>query len=92
MMDEKRRQKIIDELQDRIGLEEVPGYAMTRKELKKALGIGDVSLDNALAEVEAEGRLNKAKTYRSNIAGHPYLVEVFWFDDEKNTLHSQSDN
>ena len=86
-MDEERRQKIMNEIQDRLGIEEVPTHAMTRKELKKALGIGDISLDKAFDEVDAEGRLNKAKTYRPNISGHHYLVEVFWFDDEENTLH-----
>ncbi len=88
MIDEERRQKIVDEIQDRLGIEEVPAHAMTRKELKKALGIGDISLDKALAEVDAEGRLNKATTYRPNVRGRSYPVEVFWFDDEENTLHS----
>ena len=87
MIDEERRQKIVEEIQDRLGIEEVPAHAMTRKELKKTLGIGDTSLDKAFAEVEAEGRLNRAKTYRPNVSGHPYMVEVFWFDDEENTLH-----
>ena len=91
MMDEDRRQKIIDEIQGRLGIEDVPAHAMTRKELKKVLGIGDVSLDNAFAEIDAEGRLNSAKTYRENIANHRYLVEVFWFDDEPNTLHSSGE-
>jgi hypothetical protein len=60
---------------------------MTRRELKKMLGIGDVALDRALDEVNAEGRLNKAWTYRRNINGRPYKVEVIWFDDEINDLH-----
>ncbi len=87
MIDEERRQRIVDEIQDRLGIEEVPAHAMTRRELKKALRIGDISLDKALAEVADEGRLNKAKTYRPNSVGRSYPVEVFWFDDEPNTLH-----
>lgn len=91
MIDEERRQKIIEEIQDRLGLEEVPAHAMTRRELKKTLGIGDVSLDKALSEVADEGRLNRAWTYRLNINKRPYKVEVFWFDDEISDLHKRRD-
>jgi hypothetical protein len=75
-MDEERRLKIVHEIEDRLGIEEVPAHAMTRRELKKMLGIGDVALDRALDEVNAEGRLNKAWTYKRNINGRPYKVEV----------------
>lgn len=88
MIDEERRQKIIDEIQDRIGIEDgVPAHAMSKAELRKSLGIGEHALRKALGDIEREGRLNSAKTYRRKISGHKYLVEVFWFDDEPNTLH-----
>ena len=87
MIDEDRRQKIIDEIQNRLGIEEVPAHAMSKKELRKSMGIGEHALDVALKEIEREGRLNSAKTYRLNVTGNKYLVEVFWFDDEPNTLH-----
>ncbi len=87
MTDEERRQKIIDELQDRIGLEDVPSHAMSKRELRESLGIGEHALSVALKEIEQEGRLNSAKTYKINSEDNKYLVEVYWFDDEENSLH-----
>lgn len=88
MTDEEQRQMIIDEIAEMLNIDHnVPKYAMTKAELREELSVGERVLSNILKELEKQGRLNKAKTYRLDKAGRNQPIMVFWFDDEPNTLH-----
>jgi predicted transcriptional regulator len=81
-MNDIRRQKILEELEDYLELDDAPADALTRTELCEMLGIGKARLNNALEDLDKEGKLFKSRIRRRNKLGNYYWTTVYWFGDD----------
>ncbi len=86
MMDDKRRSRIIEEIENLIDFDEAPAHALTKTELKEITGLGKDKLNSVLEEMG--NKVQSCRTMRLNKNGHKYPVRVYWFEDEENTLYS----
>jgi tRNA A22 N-methylase len=85
MMDDKRRARIIQEIENLIDFDDAPAHALTRKELMEITGLGKTKLESILKEMG--NKVQSCRSIRLNKNGHKYPVRVYWFEDEENTLH-----